>query len=68
VRYLDAWSYTEWFNLLGTPAAAIPFGRSKEGLPIGVQIVARPWEEELVLAVAAELEAQRGPWQRPDLV
>jgi Asp-tRNA(Asn)/Glu-tRNA(Gln) amidotransferase A subunit family amidase len=68
VRYLDAWNYTEWFNLLGTPAAAIPFGRSKEGLPIGVQIVARPWEEELVLAVAAELEAQRGPWQRPDLV
>ena len=68
VRYLDAWSYTEWFNLLGTPAAAIPFGRSNEGLPIGVQIVACPWEEELVLTVAAELEAQRGPWQAPNLV
>jgi Asp-tRNA(Asn)/Glu-tRNA(Gln) amidotransferase A subunit family amidase len=66
VRYLDAWSYAEWFNLLGTPAATIPFGRSNEGLPIGVQIVARPWEEELVLAVAAELEAQRGPWKAPD--
>lgn len=65
VQYLDAWSYTEWFNLLGTPAVAVPVGRSKEGLPIGVQIVARPWEEELVLAVAAELEAQRGPWQAP---
>jgi Asp-tRNA(Asn)/Glu-tRNA(Gln) amidotransferase A subunit family amidase len=67
VEYLDAWSYTEWFNLLGTPAAAIPFGRSSEGLPIGVQIVARPWEEELVLAVAAELEAQRGDWQPPNI-
>src|SRR5580693_1125648 len=67
VEYLDAWSYTEWFNLLGTPAAAIPFGRSNEGLPIGVQIVARPWEEELVLAVVAELEAQRGAWQPPDI-
>jgi Asp-tRNA(Asn)/Glu-tRNA(Gln) amidotransferase A subunit family amidase len=67
VEYLDAWSYTEWFNLLGTPAAAVPFGRSNEGLPIGVQIVARPWEEELVLAVAAELEAQRGAWQAPDI-
>ena len=66
VQYLDAWSYTEWFNLLGTPAVTIPFGRSNEGLPIGVQIVARPWEEELVLAVAAELEAQRGPWQAPE--
>jgi Asp-tRNA(Asn)/Glu-tRNA(Gln) amidotransferase A subunit family amidase len=63
VQYLDAWSYTEWFNLLGTPAVAVPFGRSNEGLPIGVQIVARPWEEELVLAVAAEMEAQRGKWQ-----
>ena len=65
VKYLDAWSYTEWFNLLGTPAVAIPFGRSSQGLPIGVQMVARPWEEELVLAVAAELEAQRGEWQAP---
>jgi Asp-tRNA(Asn)/Glu-tRNA(Gln) amidotransferase A subunit family amidase len=67
VRYLDAWSYSEWFNLLGTPAAAIPFGRSNEGLPIGVQIVARPWGEELVLSVAAELEAQRGAWQAPNI-
>jgi Asp-tRNA(Asn)/Glu-tRNA(Gln) amidotransferase A subunit family amidase len=67
VEYLDAWSYTEWFNLLGTPAVTVPFGRSNEGLPIGVQIVARPWEEELVLAVVAELEAQRGAWQPPDI-
>jgi Asp-tRNA(Asn)/Glu-tRNA(Gln) amidotransferase A subunit family amidase len=67
VEYLDAWSYTEWFNLLGAPAVAVPFGRSNEGLPIGVQMVARPWEEELVLAVAAELEAQRGVWQRPQI-
>jgi Asp-tRNA(Asn)/Glu-tRNA(Gln) amidotransferase A subunit family amidase len=66
VQYLDAWSYTEWFNLLGTPAAVVPFGRSNEGLPIGVQIVARPWEEEFVLAVAADLEAQRGAWRAPD--
>ena len=67
VEYLDAWSYTEWFNLLGNPAAAVPVGRSNEGLPIGVQIIARPWEEELVLAVAAELEAQRGVWQAPEI-
>jgi Asp-tRNA(Asn)/Glu-tRNA(Gln) amidotransferase A subunit family amidase len=67
VEYLDAWSYTEWFNLLGNPAAAVPAGRSNEGLPIGVQIIARPWEEELVLAIAAELEAQRGAWQGPDI-
>jgi Asp-tRNA(Asn)/Glu-tRNA(Gln) amidotransferase A subunit family amidase len=67
VEYLDAWSYAEWFNLLGTPAAVVPFGRSNEGLPIGVQVVARPWQEELLLAVAAELEAQRGAWQAPNI-
>ncbi|MGA7683873.1 MAG: amidase [Terriglobales bacterium] len=56
VKYLDAWSYCEWFNLLGFPAATVPCGRSAEGLPIGVQIVGRPWEDEVVLAVAAALE------------
>jgi Asp-tRNA(Asn)/Glu-tRNA(Gln) amidotransferase A subunit family amidase len=57
VNYLDAWSYTEFFNLLGNPAAVVPVGRSPEGLPIGVQIVGRPWEEEQVLSVAAALES-----------
>jgi amidase len=65
VNYLDAWSYTEWFNLLGNPAAVVPFGRSPEGLPIGVQIAGRPWEEEQVLAVAAVLEKECGGWRRP---
>jgi amidase len=67
VEYLDAWSYTEWFNLLGTPAIVVPVGQSTEGLPIGVQISARPWEEELVLSVAAELEAQCGAWRKPPI-
>jgi Asp-tRNA(Asn)/Glu-tRNA(Gln) amidotransferase A subunit family amidase len=67
VPYLDAWSYTEWFNLLGNPAAVVPVGKSKEGLPIGVQIVGRPWEEEQVLTVAAILEKQRGAWAVPPI-
>jgi len=67
VKYLDAWSYCEWFNLLGFPAAVVPMGYSKQGLPIGVQIVGRPWEEEVVLAVAAKLETERGPWPAPPL-
>lgn len=58
VTYLDAWSYTEWFNLLGNPAAVVPVSQSTEGLPIGVQIVGRPWEEEQVLAVASALESE----------
>jgi Asp-tRNA(Asn)/Glu-tRNA(Gln) amidotransferase A subunit family amidase len=56
----DIWSYTEWFNLAGNPAAVVPAGRSPEGLPIGVQIVGRPWEEERVLAVARMLEVAPG--------
>lgn len=65
VQYLEAWSYTEWFNLLGNPAAVVPVSRSAEGLPIGVQIVGRPWEEEQVLSVAAALESGCGAWQAP---
>jgi amidase len=67
VSYLDAWSYTEWFNLLGTPAAVVPVSHSAEGLPIGVQIVGRPWEEEQVLAVAAALERECGAWKIPPI-
>ncbi|OLE56856.1 MAG: amidase [Chloroflexi bacterium 13_1_20CM_2_59_7] len=67
VQYLDAWSYCEWFNLLGTPAVVVPVGRSAEGLPIGMQIVARPWEEELVLAVAAVVEKECGGWREPPI-
>jgi Asp-tRNA(Asn)/Glu-tRNA(Gln) amidotransferase A subunit family amidase len=67
VKYLDAWSYTAWFNLLGTPAAVVPVSRSAEGLPVAVQLSAAPWQEELVLSVAAELENVRGNFPRPDL-
>ena len=67
VEYLDAWSYTEWFNLLGNPAAVVPVSRSNEGLPIGVQIVGRPWEEEQVLTVAAALERECNAWRIPPM-
>lgn len=68
VKYLDAWSYCEWFNLLGFPAAVVPMGYSGDGLPIGVQIVGQPWEEEVVLAIAALLEQERGPWKAPPVL
>ena len=67
VKYLDVWSYCEWFNLLGMPAAVVPVGRSPEGLPIGVQIVTRPWQEEVGLSVAEALERERGAWLHPPL-
>jgi len=64
VEYLKAMSYSQWFNLLGNPAAVVPVGRSPEGLPIGVQIVGRPWEEEALLAVAAKIEESCGGFRR----
>jgi len=67
VEYLDAWSYTEWFNLLGSLAAVVPVGRSPQGLPIGVQLVGRPWQEEQMLAVAGALERESGAWKSPPI-
>jgi Asp-tRNA(Asn)/Glu-tRNA(Gln) amidotransferase A subunit family amidase len=52
VEYLDAVRYTQWFNTLGAPAAVVPVGASPEGLPIGVQIAARPFEDEVALGIA----------------
>jgi amidase len=48
-------------NVLGLPAVAIPMGLSHGGLPIGVQLVGRPFEDELILEVAVRLEEARGP-------
>jgi Asp-tRNA(Asn)/Glu-tRNA(Gln) amidotransferase A subunit family amidase len=61
VSYMDAMSYTQWFNLLGNPAVVVPVGVSPEGLPIGVQVVGQPNSEELILKVARALEKAVGP-------
>ena len=66
VAYLDAVRHTQWFNVLAAPAAVVPVGRSPEGLPIGVQIVARPYEDEVALAVAAVLDKAFG-YRHPPL-
>jgi len=55
---------TPW-NLLGMPAATVPFGTSSDGLPIGVQLIGRPYEEELILEVSVRLEQARGPFPSP---
>jgi Asp-tRNA(Asn)/Glu-tRNA(Gln) amidotransferase A subunit family amidase len=60
VSYLDAMRSMQWFNLLAAPAAVVPVGASEEGLPIGVQIAGRPYEDELVLAVAKAIEHEFG--------
>jgi amidase len=60
VEYLDAWRYSQWFNALACPAVVVPVGRSPEGLPIGVQIGARPFEDETALGIAAIVDAAFG--------
>lgn len=60
-------SYTGAYNLTGWPGAVVRGGTSPEGLPIGVQVVARPWREDVALAVAAHLETALGGWQKPNL-
>jgi amidase len=60
VEYLDAVRYAQWFNTLGAPAAVVPVGCSPEGLPIGVQVAARPFEDEVVLGVAGVLDRAFG--------
>jgi Asp-tRNA(Asn)/Glu-tRNA(Gln) amidotransferase A subunit family amidase len=66
--YLDTMRFSQWLNLTGFPGASVPISFSDEGLPIGVQIIGRPFEEELLLAVAEVLEQSRGPWQPPPTV
>ena len=64
--YID-WMESCWhISLTGSPAISVPCGFTDEGLPIGVQIVGRPWEEERVLAISQCVE-QAGGWKEPPL-
>lgn len=58
---LIGFSYTYLENMIGTPAASIPSKVSKEGLPIGVQIIGRRYEDAKVFAVCRMLE-DMNPW------
>ena len=51
------------YNFTGWPGAVVRCGTSPEGLPINVQVVAQPWREDVVLAVAKQLEEVFGGWK-----
>jgi amidase len=63
----DPTSYTTPYSLTGWPAAIVRAGSSPEGLPIGVQLVARPWRDEVALAAADEVERALGGFRAPPL-
>lgn len=56
IGYRETMRHSQWLNLAGFPGNSVPMGFSAEGLPIGVQVIGRPNEDELVLAVAEALE------------
>ena len=60
-------NYTATYNITGWPSTVVRGGTSPDGLPIGVQVVARPWREDVSLAVAQYLEGALGGWQRPPM-
>jgi len=66
-NYRDTMRFSQWLNLTGFPGVAVPMGMSRGGLPIGIQVIGRPYEEELVLTVAEAIERGRGAWQAPNI-
>ena len=63
--YRETMRHAQWLNLAGFSGVSVPMGFSAEGLPIGVQVIGRPNEDELVLAVAEILETARGKFKGP---
>jgi amidase len=59
VRWTTPWSLTGW------PCTVVRCGTSPDGLPIGVQVIAPPWRDDLALALAAHLETILGGWHPP---
>lgn len=60
-----AFDYSRAVNALGLPSVSVPVLRTREGLPVGVQIIGRPFAEEPLLAVASILEEALGGWIEP---
>jgi len=57
--WMGGLAYTGPFNLTGSPVVVLPLSRSEEGLPIGVQVVGRRWEDMKLLAVAEAIDRVR---------
>lgn len=65
VGVFRAFGYAQTFNVFDLPVACVPAGKSREGLPIGVQIIARPFAEREALLAARCVEQASGGWQAP---
>ena len=65
ISVFRAFSYAQTFNVFDLPAVVVRAGSTAAGLPVGVQIVGRPFEEERVLNAAAIIERALGAWTPP---
>jgi amidase len=53
--------FTAVFNVTGQPAVSVPVGHDRGGLPLGVQLVGRPGAEDVLYALAGQIERAQ-PW------
>jgi len=63
--FLATTAFTCPFNLTGHPAVVLPLAITKEGLPIGVQVLGRRWSEPALLALAKQLSLVTGAFRAP---
>jgi amidase len=61
------WGHMYAYNLTGWPAGVVRAGQTAAGLPVGVQCVARPWNEHVVLAAMLQIESALGGYQPPQI-
>ncbi len=61
-------SYTSQYNTTGWPAGVVRCGTSEtKPLPLGIQVVAQPWRDDIVIAAMAYIESRTGGWQMPPI-
>jgi amidase len=63
--FIAGTAYTCPFNLTGHPSVVLPIARTRDGLPLGVQIVGRRWSEPALLALAQKVALTTGPFTPP---
>jgi amidase len=61
----DEWGYMQIYNLLGWPGLSVRAGSSADGMPVGVQVVAPPWREDIALAIGLRIESLMGGFLPP---
>ncbi len=65
VSYWMVSAHTTVFNYSGHPAIVLPYRRNRDGLPIGVQLVGKRWDEARLLGIAGAMTRLTGEFQRP---